>query len=113
MSLESAKRLFATLVADLERDGYLGRVFPTVCVDDPYGSEVDRSAVLAQRVGIDELWPLGIRPLGAMTPSSLSSRSSTTLLRDYDTVASIAGTSVGGIGPILLCSQRDTSISGG
>jgi hypothetical protein len=53
----AARRSFAELIRELERDGYLAQAFPTPCVDadEP---EIDVSLELAKRLGIAGLWPL-------------------------------------------------------
>jgi hypothetical protein len=49
---------FARLIWSLLAHGYLDRVLPKVCVDDPDGVEPDPEALLADRLGISGLWPL-------------------------------------------------------
>lgn len=54
----STRRRFASLVTDLERRGYLDRVFPSPCVDDQDFGEVDRSEYLRELLGWPGIWPL-------------------------------------------------------
>jgi hypothetical protein len=55
-SLDSAKRRFAALINELHGRGYFGRALPPPCVDDY--EPPDESAMLAERLGIPDLWPL-------------------------------------------------------
>jgi len=55
-STATAAHRFATLIRDLHARGYFGRALPPLCVDDR--DPIDESAVLAERLGIPELWPL-------------------------------------------------------
>jgi hypothetical protein len=52
----TAAQRFAALVGDLHRRGYFGRTLHPPCEDD-YES-IDVSAVLAERLGLRDLWPL-------------------------------------------------------
>ncbi|MEO3775459.1 hypothetical protein ABGB16_01130 [Micromonospora sp. B11E3] len=58
VNAEAARRRVVSLLGELENAGYLERAFPRICVDDPYGEEVDRSAKLEEFTGIPELWPM-------------------------------------------------------
>lgn len=53
-----ARRAFAGMVGELERQGYLDQVFPGPCVDDRDAPEPDPAAELEKRLGIAGLWPL-------------------------------------------------------
>jgi hypothetical protein len=58
VTVEQAKRQFGQLVEELTRLGYLDNVFPRPCVDDYNAVEPDQSAVLYDRLGLPDLWPL-------------------------------------------------------
>ncbi|MGH3934008.1 MAG: hypothetical protein ACRDS1_03325 [Pseudonocardiaceae bacterium] len=49
---------FARLIWSLQAEGYLDCALPKVCVDDPDGVEPDPEALLADRIGVPDLWPL-------------------------------------------------------
>lgn len=51
-----AAHRFAALIRDLHGRGYFGRAMPPPCVDDY--EPVDEAAVLEERLGILDLWPL-------------------------------------------------------
>lgn len=55
-STTTAAQRFAALIRDLHARGYFGRALPPPCVDDH--DPIDESAVLTERLGIPELWPL-------------------------------------------------------
>lgn len=57
-SLDQLHHDFARLIATLQADGYLERAFPSVCVDDQTGVDSDPEALLAERLGVEGLWPL-------------------------------------------------------
>jgi hypothetical protein len=48
---------FARLIITLLADGYIHRALPKICVDDHDGVDVDPSAVLAEWLGVPDLWP--------------------------------------------------------
>jgi hypothetical protein len=52
------QRCFAELVDDLRDRGYLQQALPKPCVEDQFRAHSDPSAVLAERLGIPNLWPL-------------------------------------------------------
>jgi hypothetical protein len=56
--MEQLKRDFDRLITTLQADGYLEQAFPAVCVDDPNGVNPDPDGLLADRLGIEGLWPL-------------------------------------------------------
>ncbi|MGH3924496.1 MAG: hypothetical protein ACRDTT_16820, partial [Pseudonocardiaceae bacterium] len=56
VSRMDAQRRFAVLIGELRGRGYFGRALPVPCVDN-YG-EVNPADVLAERLGIPDLWPL-------------------------------------------------------
>lgn len=58
LDVPGVRRTFASLVDDLERQGYLDQVFPRPCVDDQEMREPDHAAELEKRLGIGGLWPL-------------------------------------------------------
>ena len=58
LNAPDARRGFASLVGELERQGYLDQVFPRPCVDDHYEADRDPAAELEKRLGIAGLWPL-------------------------------------------------------
>lgn len=49
---------FARLISSLQADGYLDRALPKLCVDAHEGVEPDPEALLANRLGVPDLWPL-------------------------------------------------------
>jgi hypothetical protein len=53
-----ARRAFASLVGELERQGYLDQALPRPCVDDRHETDHDPAAELEKRLGIAGLWPL-------------------------------------------------------
>lgn len=53
--LDLARRAFARLVADFDRNGYLDRAFEKDCADAPRD---DPSFILEERLDVAELWPL-------------------------------------------------------
>jgi len=55
-STATAAQRFAALIRDLHTRGYFDRTLPPLCVDDR--DPIDESAVLAERLGLPELWPL-------------------------------------------------------
>ena len=55
-STTTAIQRFTSLIRDLHARGYFGRALPPECVDDH--DPIDESAVLAERLGLPELWPL-------------------------------------------------------
>lgn len=57
-SIDQLQRDFADLVDTLHAEGYLSQAFPTVCVDAQSGTAADPDAVLADRLGLEGLWPL-------------------------------------------------------
>jgi hypothetical protein len=87
---------FARLIWSLLAHGYLDRVLPKVCVDDPDGVEPDPEALLADRLGISGLWPLQPETWSDDLSSMTSSRSSTTSSPAPVPVVPTAGTSVVG-----------------
>jgi hypothetical protein len=52
----TAAQRFAALIGDLHRRGYFSRTLPVPCVDEH--ESVDESQVLAERIGVPDLWPL-------------------------------------------------------
>jgi hypothetical protein len=54
----AARRAFADLVGELDRQGYLDQAFPRPCVDRPDEPEPDPAVELEKRLGISGLWPL-------------------------------------------------------
>ncbi len=57
-SLPQLREDFAQLISALLADGYFGRALPKICVDDHDGVEIDPNMVLAERLGVPDLWPL-------------------------------------------------------
>lgn len=57
-SLDQLRVDFARLISSLQADGYLDRALPKLCVDDHEGVEPDPEALLANRLGVPDLWPL-------------------------------------------------------
>ena len=57
-SMAQLRTDFARLITTLVADGYFDRALPKVCVDDHDGVEADPSVVLAERLGVPDLWPL-------------------------------------------------------
>lgn len=49
---------FTQLISVLLADGYFDRALPKICVDDPDGVDIDPNMVLAERLGVPDLWPL-------------------------------------------------------
>jgi hypothetical protein len=58
LDAEGARHAFASLVGDLEDQGYLDQSFPRPCVDGPADVEPDPAVELEKRLGIAGLWPL-------------------------------------------------------
>jgi hypothetical protein len=58
LSVDEAKRRFAGLIGQLDARGYLEKVFPRGCVDEPHGGGVNESAKLQELLGTPGLWPL-------------------------------------------------------
>lgn len=52
------RRAFASMVEELERQGYLDQAFPRPCVDGDDSAEPDPAAELQKRLGRAGLWPL-------------------------------------------------------
>jgi hypothetical protein len=57
-TLPQVRHDFAQLIFVLLADGYFDRALPKICVDDQEGVDIDPSAVLAERLGVSDLWPL-------------------------------------------------------
>jgi hypothetical protein len=57
-TLSQVRDDFSQLISVLMADGYFGRALPTICVDDHDGVEIDPNMVLAERLGVPDLWPL-------------------------------------------------------
>ncbi len=55
-SRDIAAEQFTALINKLHARGYFGRALPPPCVDDC--EPIDESAVLAERLGLPDLWPL-------------------------------------------------------
>lgn len=49
---------FARVISTLIAEGYFDRALPKRCVDDPDSVDVDPNEVLADRLGVSDLWPL-------------------------------------------------------
>ncbi|WP_218177798.1 hypothetical protein [Amycolatopsis australiensis] len=57
-SLPQLREDFAQLISVFLADGYFGRALPKICVDDHDGVEIDPNILLADRLGVPDLWPL-------------------------------------------------------
>lgn len=57
LSLGNVADSFVRIVDDLAINGYFEQVFPSRCVDDNDGLDIDPSAVLWELLGAPNLWP--------------------------------------------------------